>query len=93
MSLHPFRVSRHLSAGEPLEACGWRVTPLARALLWRGRGGLVGLRPCAVHAQRGDERALVPVPDATCRWQLGAFGAGLVVAWLLAWALRKRAGR
>ncbi|NLX35816.1 MAG: hypothetical protein GXY68_03910 [Chloroflexi bacterium] len=93
MPLSLFRTGCHLSAGEPIEALGWRITPMARALVWRGRGGLVRLRPCAVHTQRPGERALVPVPDATLQWQLGAFIAGLLTALLLTRIGRTRACR
>ena len=93
MSTTLFETEWRVSAGQALEAFGRRVTPLTRALIVRGRSVWVWDRPYALQVQRGEERELLPIADATLRLQCLALGAGLALAWLLVGALRRRERR
>jgi len=85
----PLQVAWRRSRGPALQADGWRVTPVSRALVVRwhlgqGRAGaLVWNRPRWLLISHGERSDRLPVPDATRGLQFMAVGIGLTLAWLL----------
>jgi hypothetical protein len=75
--------------GDEVQAHGWRVTPVSRALLVRWRlgpgvaGALVWNRPRWLLVSDGERARRLSAPDATRGLQCLALAAGLALAWLL----------
>ena len=89
-----FRWETH--SGEPLQAAGWQILPVSRALVIHSRSfpaGLVWNRPNAIAITGADgQEQLLPIYNETRRRQMQWMAAGLLGSlfiWVIFSLLRK----
>ena len=77
-------------SGDPIDAGGTTLVPVARSVRLQLRGGgVIWNRPVGVLVDGGE--TLVPICDRTRQLQLALLGAGLAGALILRWIRRRRA--
>ena len=76
-----------IRTGEPLQAAGWQILPVSRALVIQSQrfpAGLVWNRPNAVSVRTADgQEQMLPIYNETRRQQLILLGVGLLGSLLI----------